>query len=226
MSLKQLDTENADRDITSLITVLTHTPTVNAMCIGLIKLGDGAKNLDGTGGDFQLVITVGGQTVEPSPQTIAFSTAVRGMVWTTPFPVVANDEVIMRVLSPNGADADVDVTAFLYDSTFALPNAAPNAAGGSLVSAGGGLALDTILDAVISSRATPAQILTTAVVESTSVKGAAPTITQVLLEIIAELRQLSFSGTTQTILGLDGVTPIYTNVIDNAATPTTKLRAT
>lgn len=145
MSLKELDTENADRDITSLITVLTHTPTVNGMCIGLIKLGDGTKNLDGTGGDFQLVITVGGQTVEPSPQTITFSTAVRGMVWTTPFPVVANDEVIMRVLSPNAADTDVDVTAYLYDSTFALPDAACDAAGGLLKSDAGGLDMDTLL---------------------------------------------------------------------------------
>jgi hypothetical protein len=36
-------------------------------------------------------------------------------VWTTPFPVPANAEVILRVLSPNGADTDVDVTAYLFD---------------------------------------------------------------------------------------------------------------
>lgn len=145
MSLKELDTENADRDITSLITVLIHTPTINSTCIGLIKLGDGTKNLDGTGGDFQLVITVGGQTVQPSPQTITFSTAVRGMVWTTPFPVVANDEVIMRVVSPNGADTDVDCTASLYDTTFALPAAADAAAGGLPISDAGDLDLDVKL---------------------------------------------------------------------------------
>jgi len=115
--ITQLDTENADRDITSLITVLTDTPhaTYPLLCQGLVFLGDGTKNLDGTGGNFSLVITVGGQTIEPSPQTVTFSTAVRAAVWTTVFPVPANKEVILRVLSPNAADSDVDVTAYLYD---------------------------------------------------------------------------------------------------------------
>lgn len=143
MALYQLDTENADRDIkTASIAVLTHTPTVSAMCVGFIKLGDGAKNLSGTGGAFQLVITVGGQTVQPSPQTVTFSTAVRAAVWTTPFPVPANNEVIMKVLSPNAADADVDCTAYLYDTTFALPAAAYDEAGGLPISDAGGLDLD------------------------------------------------------------------------------------
>lgn len=145
MALYQLDTENADRNITSSIAVLTHTPTVNAMCIGLIKLGDGTKNLSATGGFFELVITVGGQTVQPSPQVINFSTAVRAAVWITPFPVPANSEVIMSVKSPNAADSDVDCTAFLYDMTFALPGAAYDAAGGLPISDAGGLDIDTLL---------------------------------------------------------------------------------
>jgi hypothetical protein len=43
MAINQLDTENADRDLTSLVTVLTHTPsaTENTLCQGYIKLGDG-----------------------------------------------------------------------------------------------------------------------------------------------------------------------------------------
>ena len=115
--MKQLDSENADRDITSIATVLTHTPDASnpKICQGHIAFGDGTKNLDGTGGDFELTITVGGQTIEPDPQRITFSTAVRAGVWTTLFPVPANAEVIMRVKSPNGADTDVDVTAYLYD---------------------------------------------------------------------------------------------------------------
>ncbi len=117
MAITQLDTENADRDLTSIITVLTDTPDAvnNLFCQGFIELGDGAKNLDGTGGDFELTITVGGQTIEPQPQVIAFSTAVRTGVWTTVFPVPANSEVVLRVKSPNGADTDVDVTAYLFD---------------------------------------------------------------------------------------------------------------
>jgi hypothetical protein len=113
----QLNTENADRNLTSLVTVLTHTPDASnpVLCQGLVVLGDGTKNLDGTGGDFSLVITVGGQTIQPSPQVVTFGTEVRSAVWTTPFPVPANAEVILRVLSPNGADTDVDVTAYLFD---------------------------------------------------------------------------------------------------------------
>ena len=53
MSLTELDTENADRDLTATVTVLTDTPsaTVAMLCIGYIALGDGVKDLDGTGGD-------------------------------------------------------------------------------------------------------------------------------------------------------------------------------
>lgn len=115
--MRQLDTENADRDLTSLITVLTHTPDASnpCLCQALVLFGDGAKDLDGTGGDFELTITVGGQTIQPDPQTVTFSTAVRGAVFSTKFPVPANAEVVVRVLSPNVADTDVDVTAYLYD---------------------------------------------------------------------------------------------------------------
>ena len=110
-----LDSENADRDITSLITVLTDTPDASSptLCQGIIYLGDGVKDLDGTGGVHDIVITVGGQTVQPSPQRINFGTAVRSAIRTATFPVPANTEVIIKILSPNGADTDVDVTAYL-----------------------------------------------------------------------------------------------------------------
>ena len=115
--MKQFDTENADRNLTSIVKVLTHTPhaTLPKMCIGYVAFGDGVKNLDGSGGNFELTVTVGGQTVQPNVQTIAFDTAVRTAVWTTPFPVPANKEVILRAKSPNAGDSDVDVTAYLYD---------------------------------------------------------------------------------------------------------------
>lgn len=117
MPLTQLDSENADRDITSLITVLTDTPDAASpmLCQALVVLGDGAKDLDGTGGGFELTITVGGQTIEPNPQTVEFSTALRTSIWSSQFPVPSNTEVVVRVLSPNVADSDVDVTAYLYD---------------------------------------------------------------------------------------------------------------
>ena len=112
----ELDTENADRDLTSIVTVLTDTPsaTQNRQCQGVIHLGDGAKDLDGTGGIFQITITIGGQTMQPASQAVTFSTAIRSTIVTSVFMVPANDEVLLRVLSPNGADTDVDVTAYLY----------------------------------------------------------------------------------------------------------------
>ncbi|MHC4704637.1 MAG: hypothetical protein ACYTFQ_29165 [Planctomycetota bacterium] len=155
MPLLQLDTENADRDLTSIVTVLTDTPhaTKATLCQGLVVFGDGAKNLDGTGGDFELTVTVGGQTIQPDPQAVTFSTAVRSAVWTTIFPVPANTEVILRAKSPNAADTDVDVTAYLYEVTGALPNAAPDAAGGLPVSDAGGLDMDSLYTYAVSSAA-------------------------------------------------------------------------
>ena len=112
-----MDSENAARDITSTITVLTHTPDASnaTWCQGYIELGYGPRYLDGTGGNFELVVTIGGQTVQPSPQIIVFETEAFSAIWTTPFPVPANAEVILRIKSPNVADSDVAIMAYLYD---------------------------------------------------------------------------------------------------------------
>lgn len=117
MAIEQLDTENADRDLTSTVTVLTDTPNVtdNLLCQLLVELGDGVKDLDGSGGDFELTITVDGNAAQPSPQKVTFGAAIRSSVWSSPFPVPSNTEVIARVKSPNAADSDVDVTASLFD---------------------------------------------------------------------------------------------------------------
>ena len=124
MALTLFDTENADRDLTSQVTVLTDTPNAsnNVLAIGLVCFGDGSKDLDGSGGNFELTITVGGQTVEPDPQIITFSTATRTAVWTSAFPVPANQEVIIKAKSPNAADTDVDVTAYLFEAALSAPS--------------------------------------------------------------------------------------------------------
>ena len=72
MSITQLDTENGDYDLTSQQTVLTDTPdaSVAKLCRAVVLVGDGSKDLDGTGGDFELEITIGGNSVQPGPQTI------------------------------------------------------------------------------------------------------------------------------------------------------------
>ena len=119
-----LDTENADRNLTSQVTVLTHTPDAGnpSLVQGYLKIGDGTKNLDGSGGLFEFTITIGSQTVQPDPVKIQFSSATRIMVWTAPLPVPANEAIVLKVKSPNAADTDVDVTAYLFgaEPAFAL----------------------------------------------------------------------------------------------------------
>jgi predicted GH43/DUF377 family glycosyl hydrolase len=117
--MNQLDSENGDYDLTSSVTVLTDTPDASnpKICQAYIAIGDGSKDLDGTGGDFEVVITVGSQTLEPSPQTVTFSTATRVCIFTHAFPVPANTEVVIKLKSPNAGDSDVDVTVTLYDVT-------------------------------------------------------------------------------------------------------------
>jgi hypothetical protein len=117
MAVELITSENSDYDLTSSIAVLTSTPSAafNTQCQAYIKIGDGSKNLDGTGGNFEAVITVGGQTAEPSPQVINFSTAVRAAFWTVGFPVPVGEQVIIYLKSPNAADTDVDVTVNLYE---------------------------------------------------------------------------------------------------------------
>ena len=52
MAIRWLDTENADLDLTGLVTVLTHSwePANDRLCLGHVVLGDGVKDLDGSGG--------------------------------------------------------------------------------------------------------------------------------------------------------------------------------
>lgn len=116
--MRQLDSENADRNLTSYVTVLTHTPstTIAVLCQAWIQLGDAAKALDGSGGFFDVIVSIGGQIVQPSPQTLECATDTRTGLATRPFMVPANAEVVVQVRSPNAADTDVDVTATLYEA--------------------------------------------------------------------------------------------------------------
>lgn len=116
--IEQLDTENADRDIkTAYITCLTHTPsTLEAMqCQAALFLGDGAKDLDGTGGNFKIKVNIGSQESHELSFTVTAGDT-RAVLWTPVFPVLANTAVVIYLLSPNAADADVDVTGYLYDT--------------------------------------------------------------------------------------------------------------
>lgn len=116
--IEQLDTENANRDIkTAYIACLTHTPsTVEAMqCQAALFLGDGADDLDGTGGTFKIKVNIGSQESHELSFTVTAGDT-RSVLWTPVFPVLANTAVVIYLLSPNAADADVDVTGYLYDT--------------------------------------------------------------------------------------------------------------
>lgn len=150
MLVTRLDNENADRNLTTYVTVLTHTPSASAhaWCQAVIKLGDGVKDLDGTGGAFLVKITVGSQTVQPSPQSVTFGTEVRSILVTVPFMVPANDAVVIQVQSPNAADTDVDVTAALYDvGTVDVVASGGSTAG--LVSTVDGVTIESLYEALL-----------------------------------------------------------------------------
>ena len=156
MGLFQRDSENADRDITSKIAVLTDTVDVSGNYVVRVMLGDGAKGLDGTGGDFELSISIDGRVAQPNPQVIAVEAATtEGNIESLPFISLAGEEVIAYVLSPNAADTDVDVTASLQDLTRALPAVAPGAENGV-----------PTLSASLAVKANLAEILGTALTET------------------------------------------------------------
>ncbi len=113
----QLDSENADRDIHAEVLCLTHTPDAAAarLCQALVYLGDGVKGLDGTGGNFTLRVNLAGRS--GPARTVALAAGqTKGWMQSEPFAVPAATAVTVYVLSPNAADIDVDVTAYLFDA--------------------------------------------------------------------------------------------------------------
>ena len=116
MNIEQLDTETADVDLTSLVTVLTHTPDASNLreCYVGLELGNTAtvaKQLDASGGDFDVEITIGSNVYA---DTVTLGTYARVFQRTALFPVPANEAVVVKVKSPNAADNDVTVTATIY----------------------------------------------------------------------------------------------------------------
>jgi hypothetical protein len=82
------------------------------------------------------------------------------------------------------------------------------------------------LDAAISTRATPAQILTTALTENYPALHAAPTLTGILCEIRGMVTEKAVVGTTLSIKGFDGTTVKETYTLNDATAPTAITRAT
>jgi len=118
MSVDQLTMENGDYDLTSAATVLSHIPdALNPVpCMVIAFLGDGAKNLDGTGGTFSLELKINGIIINGAAQQKAVDAGITRLAWiSAPFIVPAGDGTVLEITSPNGADTDVDVTVYLFD---------------------------------------------------------------------------------------------------------------
>ena len=105
------------RDLTSQVTVLEYHNTDNEImvCQGVIFLGDGANDLDGTGGDFELTLMFGNQVNQPDPQLVWFSTATRVSIFTEQFVLPVNETVTFMIKSPNAADTAVYTHACIYE---------------------------------------------------------------------------------------------------------------
>ena len=114
--INELDSETQlNLDISSIQTILTHTPdgSNDMLCQAYIVLGSAGEPLEGSGGAFEFTMTIGGQTVQPSPQIAIFGTEPRASIWTSQFLVPTGEAVVITVESPNADTADV--TAYLYD---------------------------------------------------------------------------------------------------------------
>jgi len=82
------------------------------------------------------------------------------------------------------------------------------------------------IDAAMTTRATPAQILTTALTEAYAADGVAPTLSQLLFLVQQALTEFSIAGTTITAKKLDGSTTAATFTLDDGTNPTSRTRAT
>jgi len=148
-STRQIKQQNGDYDLTNWVQVfdsdaISDGPT---LCQAVIEIGDGTKDLDGTGGTFELMLSIDCNPVQPSPQEMEFETSETAVVvFTAPFLVPSGKDVQIAIKSPNASDTDVDVTATLCDVSPVQPATKGNT-------------LDTTrLDAAVSSRAAEATI--------------------------------------------------------------------
>ncbi len=114
--MRQLHTENADRDLHYEAVVLTHTladtPAVQHLYVE-IRLGDGTKNIAGNGA-YRVRATVGGVEVFRSDVLIAVGVTRR--ILDVEF-LARGGEAVALLVTGLAADTDVDVTAYLYDAS-------------------------------------------------------------------------------------------------------------
>jgi len=99
------------------VTILSYQNTSDEVlvCQGLVRIGNGVSDLDGSGGDFELTLQFGDKTNQPDPQLIYFSSATEASVFTGQFPLPIGETVTFKMKSPNAADTSVWVQACIYE---------------------------------------------------------------------------------------------------------------
>lgn len=138
---------------------------------------------------------------------------------------------VAAILADTGTDgvvvAAASKTGYSLTATTGLGNQTADITGNLSGSVGSVTGLTAAnLDVAVSTRATPAQILTTALTESYAADGVAPTLSQLLFLIQQSIGDFSISGTTLTVKKLDGTTTAATYTLDSATDPTSRTRAT
>ncbi|MCK9598586.1 MAG: hypothetical protein M0R06_06055 [Sphaerochaeta sp.] len=118
MSQTLLDSEQDAYDLqASSQTVLEYTQdsSVPTTCKVKLAVGDDDNPLDGTGGEFTVVVTVDGVNLYGYPLTLTIAASTEQIVWESePFTADEGAEIAVTLLSPNAADSDVGVYAYLY----------------------------------------------------------------------------------------------------------------
>jgi len=117
MPINRIQVETGNYDLTERTLVLTATPSIieDTQCQVYIELGDGTNNLDGTGGTFELTLRIGSQNVQPAPQPYDFGTSLRAAAKTNIIIIPKGQEVKAYIKSPNAADTNVAVKAYLFE---------------------------------------------------------------------------------------------------------------
>lgn len=119
--------QNGDFDLQGGASVFSWTATQTGVYLLRIALGDGVKDLDGTGGAFTLTVAVAGRQLIFGSANRTLPAAVTQALLPINnqhlVPIASGELVTVYILSPNAADTDVDVTVSLFDVSPAAINA-------------------------------------------------------------------------------------------------------
>ena len=124
MSIEALSAaQSGNKNLTTLVSVFDLDPLDAAAAHRImldVVVGNGTSDLDGTGGDFELAIDIGGVRFDGATQVKTVTAGVtRARFQSEEIIVPAATRVQAFLLSPNAADVDVNVSVQAYEVTLA-----------------------------------------------------------------------------------------------------------